>query len=137
MATASYNVAQITNFDKKFQQLPSFIKNDIEYVQYNFNHSNDNDNDINKQIVKLGYCCETKGIGLTVYLYLAKNPNMAIPILIGKTGTFELQPEQYSKINEDGITEEIELKINIVKIDLPKNIKFVLDYAYIPQQNNN
>ena len=119
MATASYNVAQITNFD--IQDLETFIKNDIEYVQYTFP----------AKIEKLGFCSDPRGIGSTMYLYLENNPDTAIPILIGKSGMFEIQPETYSKLNKDNVSENIELKVNIVKIDLPKHLNFVLDYAYL------
>lgn len=119
MATASYNIEQITNFD--LQDKDTIIKNGIEYVQYSFP----------KKISKLGYCCEPKGIGSTIYLYLENNPNKEIAIIIGDSGIFEIQPEIYSKLNSENIAENMELKVNIIKIDLPKHLKFVLDYAYL------
>ena len=120
MATASYNVEQITNFDIQNEDAPTFEINGVEYVQYTFP----------KPICKLGYCCEPKGIGQTIYLYSEDDEVKGKPFIIGKTGMFEVQPELISKMGEDNIMEQVEIKVNMKKIDLPKHIKFTLDYAY-------
>ena len=118
MASIAYNIEQITNFD--IQNLPSIEKNGVEYVKYTFQ----------KNIEKLGYCCEPKGIGSWIYLYLAENAETAIPIQIGKSGMYEVQAETFSKLNDKGITEQINMKLKIIAVELPKNLKFTLDYAY-------
>lgn len=118
MASIAYNVEQITNFD--VQDLPTIEKENGEYAKYNFL----------TKIEKLGYCCESKGIGSWIYLYLEEKPETAIPIQIGKSGMYEIQPEPYSKLNDENILEEIDMKVNIIAVEVPKNLKFVLDYAY-------
>ena len=118
MASIAYNIEQITHLD--IQDLPTIEKENGEYAKYNFLTN----------IEKLGYCCEPKGIGSWIYLYLAEKEKTAIPIQIGKSGMYEIQSEPYLKLNDENILEEVDMKINIIAIEVPKNLKFVLDYAY-------
>ena len=118
MASIAYNVAQITNFD--VQDLPTIEKENGEYAKYNFA----------TKVEKFGYCCEPKGIGSWIYLYLEEQPETAVAIQIGKSGMYEVQPEPFLKLNEENIIEEIDMKVNIIAVEVPKNLKFVLDYAY-------
>ena len=118
MASIAYNVAQITNFD--VQDLPTIEKENGKYAKYEFE----------AKIEKLGYCCEPKGIGSWIYIYLEEQPETAVPIQIGKSGMYEVQPEPFLKLNEENVIEEVDMKVNIIAIELPKNLKFVLDYAY-------
>ena len=115
---ASYNVAQITEHD--IEKIIPISKNGIEYIKYDFP----------KRVEKLGYCCEPKGIGSSIFLYL-ENKEQAIQFVIGKTGIFEVQPETFLKQNEEGFMENVDMKISIIGIEIPKNLKFVLDYAYV------
>ena len=114
MASIAYNIGQITHFD--IQNLSSDKEG---YAKYDFP----------KVIEKLGYCCEPKGIGSWIYLYL-ETKEQAVPIQIGKSGMFEVQPETYLKLNEEGINEQIDMKMKIIAIEIPKNIEFTLDFAY-------
>ena len=122
MASIAYNVAQITNFD--IQDLPTIEKENGKYAKYEFE----------AKIEKLGYCCEPKGIGSWIYLYLKtqeeETQEKVVPIQIGKSGMYEVQAETFSKLNDKGITEQINMKLKIIAIELPKNLKFTLDYAY-------
>ena len=132
MASIAYNIEQITHFD--IQNLPSIEKNGMEYAKHIFQKITVNsDGTIDKDpylVNKLGYCCEPKGIGSWIYLYL-ENQNQAIPIQIGKSGMFEIQPETYKQLNsDDGTNEQVDMKIKIAAIELPKDIKFTLDFAY-------
>lgn len=114
---ALYNIKQITNFD---------IENNPDEPDNSFAHFG-----FDKSVSKLGYCCEPKGIGekypIKLYLSTKEDP---ILIEIGKTGMFEVQPEDFIKVGEDDKAVSVEMAVEIVGIDLPKGIRFVLDYAY-------
>lgn len=135
----SYNVAQLTNFD--MQDENEYIKittiNNQKYAICNFRQMFNKSEMI--KITKLGYCCEPKGIGKYIYIFLyEQNDDLnlplsitnAIPIKIGPSGIYEIQPEVFLKTNDENIAEEVEMKVNIVGIGVPIDLKFTIDYAY-------
>ena len=74
--------------------------------------------------IKLGYCCEVKGIGYPIFLTFDDNTETAFEI--GKTGMYEFQPEDYYDVNAD--TEEKTAIIKCIKVAIPADLKFTLDY---------
>lgn len=133
----SYNVAQLTNFDMQNEdEFKIETINNQKYAICDFRQM------LSKtiKITKLGYCCEPKGIGTYIYIFLyEQNDDLnlplslsakAIPILIGPSGMYEIQPETFIKTNNENIAEEVEMKVNIVGIGVPIDLKFTIDYAY-------
>ena len=74
--------------------------------------------------IKLGYCCEVKGIGYPIFLTFNDNTETAFEI--GKTGMYEFQPEDYYDVNAE--TEEKTATVRCIKAAIPANLKFTLDY---------
>lgn len=133
MADILYNLRQLTNFD--VQNYPSAGQHKVAQVEdsipVDYVHI-----DFDKNVVKLGYCCEPRGIGYPIILYFE---NHSSTFEIGKTGMFEVQIENFKQlknfqsIDENGAIEQydnINVQVNIIGIDVPKDFNFVLDYAY-------
>lgn len=127
-----YNIKQKTNFDIK--NLESHIKTvtiagvekQISYKTIIFSNA--------EKVIKIGYCCEPRGIGVPIFLKINNN-STNFPIYIGKTGMFETQPDTWKNINDEEAKEE-EYKILINEIEVPYKIEennfeinFKLDYV--------
>lgn len=129
MANIIYNIRQLTNFDiqdydvigqYQIENIPDSALKDYVHIQFD------------KVVSKLGYCCEVRAIGYPIILYLENGTTAKIEV--GKSGIFEFQPEifinQFIDEEENINIENVELKINITGVDVPKDFTFTLDYAY-------
>jgi len=124
MVSMSLNSKQITNFDIDNK---SIVQNRTFSIQ-----EGDKTKTITKsyvtildnvKILKMGYCCEPRGILYPIYIYI----NGAYrEIRIGKNGIYEFQPEQWRN-NKDG---EL-INIIVSKVQVPLDVKFTLEYAII------
>ena len=118
------NIKQITNYDISSLptvKIPPDDPNGKYYKQIILTGS----------ITKLGYCCEPKGIGHSIFLTFSTHPNDRKEIEIGKTGMYEYQEEEWMDLND----EETEVQTAIVytiEVLVPVGIKFTLDY-YVKQ----
>ena len=79
-----------------------------------------------KNIIKFGYCCETKGHIYPIFLQM--NGAYTQPTYIGKDGMYEMQPEVFKDANN---TEAVESTsdVTITEIMVPASIDFTLDYV--------
>ena len=95
---------------------------------------------LKQQIHKFGYCCEPRAIQYPIFITInTKNGNVESEFQIGKTGMFEVQPEEL-KIEGSSETEPIE--VNILGVKLPwqdttlpaesnyHGFKFTFDFMY-------
>ena len=128
MANTIYNIKQLTNFDIQDKQKYPIIgqhkilnvesSKSIDYVHITFN----------KNVSKLGYCCESRLIGYPIILYFEDGSYK--PFKIDKTGIFEVQPEVFKSQDENNKVENLSIEVNIIGIDVPRDFGFNLDYAY-------
>lgn len=133
----NYNIKQVTNYDISKDSptivhtidIPkrSSIKDasghyPISMVRTNVNYKIAIDN---VQILKLGYCCENKGIVYPIYLNVNGSYKQ---IQVGKNGMYEMQPETWKDIN-DTSAEEKTSNIIITGVQVPENINFTLEYV--------
>jgi hypothetical protein len=78
-----------------------------------------------KEILKLGYCCEEKG---HIYpIFLEMNGKYEI-IRLWKNGIYEMQPEQFTNANDSDAEEET-TDVIVTGVMVPAGIDFVLDYV--------
>lgn len=137
-----YNIKQITNFD--INNLPSISK--IITVDEDPNPATKirtviykviTNEYVSQKIEKLGYCCEPKAFAYPIFLTLEGYGEKKIEI--GKTGMFEVQPEDQINIENIGTEEDITIKIIEIKVPWqwtddpnpgPHGFNFKLDYAY-------
>lgn len=125
----NYNIKQITGYDIKdkpsiYYQIIVPKKTDegvidvTETVEYKTILTN-------VEILKLGYCCESKGIIYPIFLEM---DNSYKQIKIGKDGMYEMQPENWVD-NSDIEPEDRITDIIITGVRVPNNINFTLDYV--------
>lgn len=120
-----YNIKQITNFTIpdtapttqeqikiEGDVIPGTSTPRIRTVYYK-----DITNDIISQgIEKIGYCCEPKALQYPIYLHFNNGAEYEY-FQIGKTGMYEVQPEEYKNIEDPEQKEEIiKIQINGVKV---------------------
>ena len=139
-----YNIKQITNFEA--QSLPSGTKTvkaggdqghykEVTYKIITFPRGTD----------KFGYCCEPKAIQYPIWIRTSVDDNIK-EYQIGKTGMFEVQPEEWQNVNDPDSEEEI-LEIFIKEVWVPwqwnaesdpneYGYNFKLDYAYDPNKES-
>ena len=110
-----YDIKQITNYD--LQGFDTEVINGTQYAVIPASF-------LGVDISKLSYCV-TKPSGIGSSFYITVN-NETFEIIIGKTGMYELNIEQYFN-NQVNQTKIIEVKVTQLK--LPISIPFVLDYA--------
>ena len=110
-----YDIKQITNYD--LQGFDTEVINGTQYAVIPASF-------LGADISKLSYCV-TKPSGIGSSFYITVN-NKTFEIIIGKTGMYELNIEQYFN-NQVNQTKTIEVKVTQLK--LPMSIPFVLDYA--------
>ena len=91
----------------------------IEYNYYDF--------ELPTNTFKIGYCCEPKGISYPIFITTTTSAEQKFEI--GKTGMFEVQPEDWKNINVDQEEEET-AEVYVTKVSFPSNIKFVFDYCF-------
>lgn len=78
-----------------------------------------------KNIIKFGYCCETKGHIFPIFLKM--NGEYKTPFYVGKEGMYEMQVETFQNTN-DSEAEESLSDVIITEIMVPADIDFTLDY---------
>ena len=79
----------------------------------------------NVEIIKMGYCCEPKGIIYPIFLEINGQYEQ---IKIGKDGMYEMQPEDWIDINDEE-AEEKRSDVKITGIRVPANLNFTLEYV--------
>ena len=124
MAVSNYNIKQITNYDisgyPTVNYSIAFPNGDVKTVPYITALDG-------SQIVKLGYCCEPKGIELPIYIRTNDGKGYR-EIQIGKTGMYEMQPELWHDVNKPD-TEKEETTVIVTGVRVPERIEFTLDYV--------
>lgn len=131
----NYNIKQVTGYDitehtptvrrsvlvpERYKQKDgTYIIRDIyEDVNYRTILSN-------VQILKLGYCCENKGIIYPIFLQMNGTYK---EIKVGRDGMYEMQPESWMNVNNKE-TEEKTTDVIITGVQVPDNINFTLEYV--------
>ena len=79
----------------------------------------------NKRVIKLGYCCEPKGISDSCPLSLLINGNW-VNVIVGFSGMYEFQPE-VNVYDEETQT----MAVYVTGIKVPDDIQFVLDLVIV------
>ena len=129
--TSSYNIKQITSYDignnpsvdinitvpKRSNTKPYKIEDVVENVTYITALSN-------VSILKLGYCCEPKGI---IYPIFLETNGSYKEIKIGKDGMYEMQPEEWTNVNDQD-AERATTDVVITGVRVPAGVEFTLDY---------
>ena len=122
------NIKQLTNFDvSSIASEDISITKDGETILYPYKKINLST--LGGKVIKLGYCCEIKGIGYPIFI-IHEN-GIQSEITIGETGMYEFQPEIYQNVNESD--EEKEAIIYCTEVWVPANIQFVLDYCTLDE----
>lgn len=78
-----------------------------------------------KKVIKLGYCCEPKGIADNCPISLLIN-NTWVNVVVGFSGMYEFQPE----VNVYD-TETKNIIVYVTGIKVPNDIQFVLDIMLV------
>lgn len=133
----AYNIKQITNYDIKDNKITTYSVNlplrtyDKKEQKYKVIFATTS---VKYQTalegisaIKLGYCCEEKGIPYPIYLQVNGSYK---PFIISKKGMYEIQPEQWENMNEEN-SEEKTSNIIITGVRVPQGINFTLDYVII------
>lgn len=124
-----YDIKQITNYDlsspvtsyytieidsepRKVNVAGGAFQEDIYYAVISFN----------KDIPKFGYCCEPKALAYPIFINGKE-------FQIGKTGMFEVQPEEWIDVNDEESYEQ-ETNVTVRAIEVPVGFNFKLDYIY-------
>lgn len=79
----------------------------------------------NTEIIKLGYCCENKGLMYPIFLEINGSYK---EFQIGKTGMFEMSPEEWINVNDIN-SEEKTSNVVITGVRVPADIDFTLEYV--------
>ena len=113
-----YNIKQITNFD--IDSCPSIPKENMIIAGMSTPrtviYKDITNSSIAQGIKKIGYCCEPKALHYPIFLGF--NNGQAEQFQIGKTGMFEVQPEENKNEDDPGAQEEI-IEIKITKVEVP------------------
>ena len=121
------NITQITNFDlASVSTVSKVIHKGGEGTRVSKPYKIVPQSYIPHSIIKLGYCVESKGIDLPIFLTVNGTEK---EFQIGKTGMYEFQPETWKNINDDD-SEEQTIEVEVTGIAVPANIVFTLDYCY-------
>lgn len=130
----NYNIKQVTNYDVQDNatiQRQITIPNRVpdgkggykivdEIVTVDYKLALDGVN-----ILKLGYCCEPKGVDYPIYLQMNGSYQ---EFKVGKNGMYEMQPEEWKNVNiQDPIEKTTDVLITGVRV--PAGIEFTLDYV--------
>ena len=123
MAVSNYNIKQITNYDisgyPTVNYSITFPNGDVKTVPYITALDG-------SQIVKLGYCCEPKGIDYPIYLTIKGQGTL--PFKVGRDGMYEMQSEDWKNVNIQDSMNKI-TDIIITGVQVPEGIEFTLDYV--------
>ena len=132
----NYNIKQVTNYDVQDNatiQRQITIPNRVpdgkggykivdEIVTVDYKLALDGVN-----ILKLGYCCEPKGVDYPIYLQMNGSYQ---EFKVGKNGMYEMQPEEWKNVNiQDPIEKTTDVLITGVRV--PAGIEFTLDYVVL------
>ena len=79
-----------------------------------------------KKIVKFGYCCEPKGIVYPIRLNINNTGYKFFQV--GRDGIYEMQPEQWTNVNDEN-AEEKTSKVILTGIYVPQGINFTFEYV--------
>jgi len=123
------NIKQLTNesssSNTETEQDPHGHGYDIKYKIFSFNEK--------ERIIKIGYCCESCGIGIRIYIKF-KNEDKFTPFEIGKTGMFEFQDQNLLEKDEDGNIIEKEKELTEIEaVKLPYEISIPTESDPITQ----
>lgn len=135
---SNFNIKQVTNHD----DLPYVGTYSVD-VPYTMPDGNGNfiietkptdvrylvaTNDNNQKIVKLGYCCEPKGVDYPIYLTIKGQGTL--PFKVGRNGIYEMQSEDWKNVNiQDPVDKTTDIIVTGVQV--PEGIEFTLDYVLI------
>ena len=115
-----YNIKQITNFD-----IDSYPTEEIDVTVAGMSTPRTviykiiDNGYISQGIEKFGYCCEPKAISYPIWLVLREGNNLNTKSFeVGKTGMFEVQPENWTNVN-DPTAEEETMTVDVVEIKVP------------------
>lgn len=76
------------------------------------------------RIIKLGYCCEEKGV---IYPIFLKSDTEYKQFKLNESGMFELDPVRY----KDNPTKEKTHNVNVTGVKVPVGIEFTFDYVEV------
>lgn len=130
----NYNIKQVTNYDvqdnatiQRQITMPNRVPdgkggykivNEVVTVDYKLALDGVN-------ILKLGYCCEPKGVDYPIYLQMNGSYQ---EFKVGKNGMYEMQPEEWKNVNiQDPVEKTTDVLITGVRV--PAGIEFTLDYV--------
>lgn len=130
----NYNIKQVTNYDVQDNatiQRQITIPNRVpdgkggykivdEIVTVDYKLALDGVN-----ILKLGYCCEPKGVDYPIYLQMNGSYQ---EFKVGKNGMYEMQPEEWKNVNIQNPIEKT-TDVLITGVRVPAGIEFTLDYV--------
>lgn len=127
-----YNIKQITNFDIK--NAITTTKNviaggDIGYDKHVYRavqYKTISQVYLRNSITKFGYCCEPKAIQYPIFLTIN---GIEKEFQIGKSGMFELQPEEWTNVNAYD-PEDLETNVIVTEIKVPWRFDEVDDENY-------
>ena len=123
-----YDIKQITNYDlsspvTSYYTITTHIRPNVNIaggtIKRNVNYAVIT---FNKDIPKFGYCCEPKALSYPIFI---DNKEFQI----GKTGMFEIQPEEWINVNDEESYEQ-ETNVTIRSLEVPIGFNFKLDYIY-------
>jgi hypothetical protein len=132
------DIRQVTNFSDEVTSCNTvdvsvFVGNSFYItVEYYIIPLNKLTGSSNYPINKLGYICEPRGINYPIMITTGEQQRT---IYLGKTGIFEVTPEIFLDINDEG-AEALDCTPEITEIRVPKGIpgeepiKFKLDYVF-------
>lgn len=130
----NYNIKQVTNYDvqdnatiQRQITMPNRVPDGKggykivdEVVTVDYKLALDGVN-----ILKLGYCCEPKGVDYPIYLQMNGSYQ---EFKVGKNGMYEMQPEEWKNVNiQDPVEKTTDVLITGVRV--PAGIEFTLDYV--------
>lgn len=130
----NYNIKQVTNYDiqdaaiiQKIVSIPSRVSDgNGGYTIVNTDVTVDYKTAVDGvNILKMGYCCEPKGIDYPIYLQMNGSYK---EFKVGRDGMYEMQPENWQNVNLSDPTEKT-TDIIITGVRVPANIEFTLDYV--------
>lgn len=119
MALLNYNIRQITNHSAKTMQN---VTEEGNYYVFKFGTELDASNPAdNKPALKLSYICEPSAIHLPIFIAFSGSTEYN-KFNVGKTGMFEIQPEQRLEniLTQEAMKENGDIDFQIIGIKVPK-----------------
>jgi hypothetical protein len=125
------NIKQITSYDiKDFDEVFKTVIIDGKLPGRTIKYKIIPKSVLGDSINKFGYCCEPKALNYPIFLTVN---GIEKEFQIGKTGMFEIQPEDWQDLNsrneEDQEKQEAEVYINEIKVPWGESgFRFIIDY---------